>query len=401
MKRILPIVMQTFIYLLGIPSSAYPQEPYPDEESSKFQQESRDAGRQFSSEAIKQILATLDDIENLIVKEFSGGAVLQGELLSPEDLRRVVLVSNAISGIVNLCSLHPGALDFAAEHIKTIMKQNRIGGMDLSVLGNSLLLTGIISGEADVNRIIKICEALHIPLINGTRSAVADPRMVLFEVSFTEINRDAFEELGVRWPTSTTLANSSGIRIGSLVPAHTLEVTIDHLVHEGKARIISKPRLVCGSGQEASFQAGGELPIPKSDTEGRLSITWKPYGIILQISPLVDPEGIIHTRISSEISMVDQANAVDGIPGILTRRVDTHLSLSMGQTVVLSGLVHSDDAERVTKVPFLGDVPILGEIFTSRSFQKRETELVIFLSPHTSESIEGERNAQRVVRGIN
>jgi pilus assembly protein CpaC len=157
--------------------------------------------------------------------------------------------------------------------------------------------------------------------------------------------------------------------------------------------------LTCGSGQEASFQAGGELPIPKTDQEGRLTIAWKPYGIILQIAPTVDPEGIIHTRIRSEVSMVDQANAVDGIPGILTRRIDTHLSLKLGQTIVLSGLVHSDDAERITKIPFLGNIPILGEIFKSRSFQKRETEMVVFLSPLKTNSLEGGSGISMIVEG--
>ncbi|MCK5351041.1 type II and III secretion system protein, partial [bacterium] len=89
----------------------------------------------------------------------------------------------------------------------------------------------------------------------------------------------------------------------------------------------------------------------------------------------------IHVQIRSEVSMVDNANAIGGVPGILTRRVDTFLSLKTGQTVVLSGLVHSDDAQNIQKIPFLGDIPIFGELFKSRSFQKRETELVVFLTP--------------------
>jgi pilus assembly protein CpaC len=396
MKKILSTVLLILIFLLTSPYCAFPDEDYPELQISSSRQSHLDTERYPSSEAIRNVLDTLKGMENLVTREFPGGAVLQGELLSPADMRRVALVSTAMDGIINLCTLHPEALHLAAEHIKTVMKRNRILGMELSVLGNSLLLTGITSGESDIKRIEKICRAINIPLVNSTRPAVSDPRMVLFEVSFTEVNRDAFEEIGVGWPASTTLTDPSGIRIGSLEPAHKLEVTIDHLVHEGKARIISKPRLTCGSGQEASFQAGGELPIPKSDAEGRLTITWKPYGIILQIAPTVDPEGVIHTQIRSEVSMVDQANVVDGIPGILTRKVDTHLSLSLGQTIVLSGLVHSDDAERITKVPLLGDIPILGEIFKSRSFQKRETELVVFLSPLRADNLEDEQGAQQV-----
>ena len=226
-----------------------------------------------------------------------------------------------------------------------------------------------------------MCKALNIPVIDGTHSLVADRRMILFEVSFLEINRDAFREIGIDWSASTTLAAPNSLQLGKLAPAHSLEITIQHLVSEGKARIISRPRLACRSGQKATFQAGGEIPIPRTDKEGGITVTWKPYGIILQVAPTMDHEDLIHVQILSEVSMVDYANAIEGIPGILTRRVETSLSLEMGQWIVLSGLVHSDDGEKIRKVPFLGDIPILGELFRSRNFQKRETELAVFLRP--------------------
>lgn len=399
MKLIIPALLSISIFFVTNFSAAFPDEDYQELRTSTSLQGHQDVEKYISPTAIKHILKALVGIENLVIWEYPGGAVLQGELLSPDDMRKVVQISTTMNGVINLCSLHPEALHLAAEHIRTFMKKNHIIGMNLAILGDSLLLTGTTSGDFDVKLIDRICTAHSIHLINGTRQAVADSRMVFFEVSFTEINRDAFEELGVKWPASTTFTDPSGIRIGSFEPAHNLEITINHLVHRGKARIISKPRLTCGSGQEASFQAGGELPIPKSDLEGRLTIAWKPYGIILQIAPTIDSGGIIHTRIRSEVSMVDQANAVDGIPGILTRRIDTHLSLTLGQTIVLSGLVHSDDAERITKIPLLGNIPILGEIFKSRSFQKKETEMVVFLCPLKTNTLEGGMEVKQVIEG--
>ena len=331
--------------------------------------------------SVSTALKSLEDIENLIINEFPGGAVLGGKLLSPEDMRRVVLLSDSMENIFNLCSFHPEALKIAASYLGKIMTQNRIHGLQLSPLGNSLLLTGTPAEEGDVSKIERMTSSLHIPLINGTRSTIADPRMILFEVSFVEINKDAFREFGVTWPASTSFSDPYGMKVGHMKPANALEVTINHQVHKGNAKIISKPRLICASGQKASFQAGGEIPIPRSDSEGGISVTWKPYGIILEVAPSIDSKDKIHVQIRSEVSMVDHANAIEGIPGILTRRVDTFLSLEMGQTVVLSGLVHSEDAQNIQKVPLLGDIPIFGELFKSRSFQKRETELVIFLTP--------------------
>jgi pilus assembly protein CpaC len=296
-------------------------------------------------------------------------------------MRRVSAISASMNNIINLCSYHPDALAVAASYLNRLLKENRIDGLHLSTLGKTLLLSGTPAGEGDVERVKRMCKALNIPVIDGTHSLVADRRMILFEVSFLEINRDAFREIGIDWPASTTLVAPNSMRLGKLSPAHSLEITIQHLVSEGKARIISKPRLACRSGQKATFQAGGEIPIPRTDKEGGITVTWKPYGIILQVAPTMDHEDLIHVQILSEVSMVDYANAIEGIPGILTRRVETSLSLEMGQWIVLSGLVHSDDGEKIRKVPFLGDIPILGELFRSRNFQKRETELAVFLRP--------------------
>lgn len=326
-------------------------------------------------------LRSLEDIENLIINTFPGGAVLEGKLLSPDDMHRVALLSESVENVLNLCVLHPEALRIAATNLEKILSQNWINNLKLSPLGNALLLTGTPVEEGDISRIQRICDSLHIPLINGTRSIIADPRMILFEVSFIEVNKDTFSDFGIKWPSSTTFSDISGMRVGRMESTNDLEITLDHQVLTGKARIISKPRLICSSGQKASFQAGGEIPIPRSNSEGEISVTWKPYGIILEIAPSISTESKIHIQIRSEVSMIDHANAIDGVPGILTRKVDTFLSLETGQTVVLSGLVHSDDAKNIQKIPFLGDIPIFGELFKSRSFQKRETELVVFLTP--------------------
>ena len=393
MMRGLAITLLATGLVMGHPPASPAQEATLPGEPEFRQAESFTQNPSGPPASVTAALRALKDIENLVINEFPGGAVLGGKLLSPEDMRRVVLLSDSMENIFNLCSFHPEALELAATYLGRILDQNRIKSLQLSPLGNALLLTGTPAEDGDVERIERMCSSLNIPLINGTRSVIADPRMVLFEVSFVEVNKEAFRELGVKWPASTLLSDPHGMRVGHLEPANALEVTIDHQVHKGNARIISRPRLVCASGQKASFQAGGEIPIPRSDSEGRISVTWKPYGIILEVAPSVDSKDRIHVQIRSEVSMVDNANAVDGVPGILTRRVDTFLSLEAGQTVVLSGLVHSDDAQNIQKVPLLGDIPILGELFRSRSFQKRETELVVFLTPLPA--VDGPHNEDR------
>jgi len=334
-----------------------------------------------SLDVLPEALDSLRDIENIRITTFPGGAVLQGELLSAEDLKRVGEISRSLSGVVSLCTLHRETLEVAAEFIQRTMLEQGITDLEMKVVGKKLFLTGIPYSPEDVERVGKICEAYSIPFLNGTRVNAGDSRMVTFEVNFTEINRQTLQDLGVAWPASLTFTDPTGIRLHQLSPDQSLEVVVNVFAQHGKARIISKPRLVCRSGEKASFLAGGEIPIPRTDDDGNITVTWKRYGIILEVAPEVDSRGQIDVLVTSEVSMVDEANSVEGIPGILTRKITTSLSLIEGQTVVLSGLVKTDDAKNVKKVPLLGDIPILGELFKSESFQKRETELIVFLTP--------------------
>ena len=330
---------------------------------------------------LQKLLKSLKDIENLEITTFEGGAILKGELLTPEDLKRVSTVADSFSNVFNLCSLHGEALETAAIYIREAMVSIGIHGLDMKVLGKNLFLTGRPASMDDVKRVERICEALGLSFIDGTREQITDPRMLIFEINFTEINKQAFREIGIDWPSSIALSDPSGFRLSRLSPEKSLEMMISVAALTGKARILSSPRLVCRSGESASFLAGGEIAIPRRDKDGQITVTWKRYGIILEINPRLDSDGLIHARITSEVSMVDHSNSIEGIPGILTRKISTYLSLASGQTAVLSGLINNEDAENITKIPLLGDIPVLGELFKSRSFKKRETELLVFLTP--------------------
>lgn len=330
---------------------------------------------------LQKLLKSLTDIENLEITTFEGGAILKGELLTPEDLKRVSTVADSFSNVFNLCSLHGEALETAAIYIREEMVSIGIHGLDMKVLGKNLFLTGRPASMDDVKRVERICEALGLSFIDGTREQITDPRMLIFEINFTEINKQAFREIGIDWPSSIALSDPSGFRLSRLSPEKSLEMMISVAALTGKARILSSPRLVCRSGESASFLAGGEIAIPRKDKDGQIAVTWKRYGIILEINPRLDSDGLIHARITSEVSMVDHSNSIEGIPGILTRKISTYLSLASGQTAVLSGLINNEDAENITKIPLLSDIPVLGELFKSRSFKKRETELLVFLTP--------------------
>jgi len=207
--------------------------------------------------------------------------------------------------------------------------------------------------------------------------------LLLYDLKILEVSRGETAQLGVRWPDglsvkgsySSVNGNGTVVSVGA-----DFEVHLNLLLADGRARILSNPRLACESGEEAHFLAGGEIPIVIITPETR-TVEWKTYGIILRIRPAMDPGGKIRTHVVAEVSAVDHGSGSSNVPGFLTRRVSTHFSTPPGETVMLSGLVKSEMAKDVSKVPLLGQIPVIGELFKSRSFRDNQTELAIFITP--------------------
>jgi pilus assembly protein CpaC len=166
----------------------------------------------------------------------------------------------------------------------------------------------------------------------------------------------------------------------------TLTSFIDALKEEGLVKILAKPTLVTLSGQEASFLAGGEFPIPVPQQEDTITIEFRTFGVGLRFTPTVLSDRQISLRVAPEVSELDFANAVSFsgfvVPALTTRRASTVVELADGQSFAIAGLLDESVRENISRFPVLGDIPILGALFRSASFQKSETELVIIVTPH-------------------
>ncbi|MGF6771178.1 pilus assembly protein CpaC [Paraburkholderia sp. GAS199] len=152
------------------------------------------------------------------------------------------------------------------------------------------------------------------------------------------------------------------------------------------ARVLAEPTLVALSGQSASFLAGGEIPVPVPQGLGTTSIVYKPYGIGLTLTPTVLNPQRIALKVAPEASQLDFTNAVTisgvSVPAITTRRADTTVELGDGESFVIGGLIDRETTSNVSKVPMLGDLPIIGSFFKQLSYQQNEKELVIIVTPH-------------------
>jgi len=255
-------------------------------------------------------------------------------------------------------------------------------GLTVLEAGGSAIVSGPVATPRD--KTVLEAYALAHPGVHLRLSMPEESKtLLLYDLKIIEISRGETAQLGVRWPDAIpakgTFSAGTG-NAGTLSVGTDFEARLNLLMANGKARILSNPRLACESGGEAQFLAGGEIPIVIITPETR-TVEWKTYGIILKIHPAMTEGGRIRTQVDAEVSAVDHGSGTSDVPGFLTRRVSTLFSTPPGETVMLSGLVKSEMAKDVAKVPLLGQIPVIGELFKSRSFRENRTELAIFITP--------------------
>ncbi|AJK46145.1 type II and III secretion system protein family protein [Burkholderia plantarii] len=189
---------------------------------------------------------------------------------------------------------------------------------------------------------------------------------------------------GLAVTAAQPIASAFNLVVGSASRGITGNLSI--LEQNNLARILAQPTLVALSGQSANFLAGGEIPVPVPQALGTVSIEWKPYGIGLTVAPTVLGPNRIALKVAPEASQLDFVNAITingvTVPALTTRRADTTVELGDGESYVIGGLVDRETTSNLSKVPFLGDLPIIGAFFKSLSYQQNDKELVIIVTPH-------------------
>jgi pilus assembly protein CpaC len=164
---------------------------------------------------------------------------------------------------------------------------------------------------------------------------------------------------------------------------------IDALKSEGLVSILAEPSLTAISGESASFLAGGEFPIPISQEEGVTTVEYKEFGVSLVFTPTLIGDGRISLKVAPEVSELDFSNSVEvggfAVPALTVRRASTTVELSSGQSFAIAGLLQNTSSEDIDKLPFLGELPILGALFRSNTFLQGQSELVIIVTPYIVE----------------
>jgi len=230
---------------------------------------------------------------------------------------------------------------------------------------------------------------------------------VTLRVRIAEMSRQVVHNLGINWqalgsigsigkfPAVSLVANAAAAPaclagVGANCQGVGFNGVIDALAQDNLAHMLAEPNLTVMSGQPASFQVGGEFPIPVGQSQGQVTIEFKKYGISLAFLPTVFSEGRINLRVSPEVSQLTNQGSVQlaagnttiQIPALTVRRAETSVELGSGQSFVIAGLLQDSGTEGITGLPFLKDIPVLGALFRSAAYQRNETELVIMVTPY-------------------
>lgn len=229
--------------------------------------------------------------------------------------------------------------------------------------------------EMEFRKYQKILSPYGIAVLKDTNSLEIAPTIKV-QITVAEIKRDLTYKYGIRWPSSySAKILSSGGREYDDLPFN-----LTALEQQGMGKILASPNIICRSGKEAEFLAGGEFPIKIMNYKAQ-DVLWKRYGILLRVKPKADSSGRISLSIETEVTTLDDSRTVDGIPGLLTNRVSSHFDLTRPQTIALSGLLKSEDGKSSEGLPFLSRIPVLGALFSSKDFRENRSELVIFVRP--------------------
>src|SRR4051812_2235140 len=304
-------------------------------------------------------------------------------------------------------------------------------------MNNMVLLTGTVASpdDADVaQHLVENYVGQGLTVVNRLRTAT--PLQVTLRVRIAEMNRTAMKQIGVNLlnrDTGSTLfgigqgnpgtikivpgapgtidsatglpAGSTNVIFNSIVGGTSLGLfghifgtdllgTLDLLQKDGVVTTLAEPNLTALSGETASFLAGGEFPVPVSQSLGAVTIEYKQYGVGLAFTPVVLADGRISMRVRPEVSELSNEGSVVlnnfKVPALTTRRAETTVELGSGQSFMIAGLLRKHDTNDISKAPFLGDLPVLGALFRSTAYRRDETELVIIVTPYLVRPVSGQ-----------
>jgi len=271
---------------------------------------------------------------------------------------------------------------------------------------DNVVLSGIVSSPAVSSQVRDLASRFIIDKSQTLIDlmTVRGEQQVMIKVKVVEAKRSVLRELGIATSftagnhnapnVTTTGAGTTAVPfgVGTLLmgkASHfgSLSSTLSALETNGILNTLAEPNLTAISGETAGFLAGGEYPVPSGrDSSGNISVSFKQFGVVLNFTPTVLSKDRIALHLSTEVSAIDSTVSVAGVPGLSVRRAETTVELGSGGTIMIAGLIKSGTLHSLNGLPGVQDLPVLGELFKSKSFSRDESELLIIATPYLVDS---------------
>ncbi|WP_417659881.1 type II and III secretion system protein family protein [Pseudidiomarina sp.] len=339
---------------------------------------------------------TMHDVTDIVVGDDN---VAQVHLVGSDTLIIKGLKPGVTEILLRLSTGLTERIEMTINGVKNETEQTQLNWIKANMPGLSVTVTEgivIIAGELnETDHQLLLNHAQRNPdwLLQITKPEAALAQMIELEVKILEVKRHHLKNLGLSWPSAVNgplITRDVGQWLSFPV---AMQSTINLLEQNGSAKVLAEPKLTAASGGQAEFLVGGEFPVPQVVAQGLQDVDFREYGITLTMSPEDLGQQRIATSIKAEISTIDPATSVNGIPGMLTRRVSSMITAASGESIVLSGLISHEQSYQADVFPFLHQLPIVGRLFTSKEFRDAETELVVVVTPTLNEQIK--RQSQR------
>lgn len=298
------------------------------------------------------------------------------------------------------------------ERLQQILPNERI---EVRTANDGIVLSGVVSSISRLDAALQLAQR-YAPERVSNLMTVGGTQQVMLRVRFSEMQRSVAKNLGV---SLNALGSRAGVSTGvfanqpvgaeeliSATPRYgalgvslgggsfSAQVLLEALETNGLARTLAEPNLTALSGQEASFLAGGEFPIPVRDSDGAIVIEYKPFGVELEFTPRVLDDKVINLSLMAAVSGIDgtASTTQDGVPVQAFRRRETATTVELrdGESFAIAGLLEDDFRAAASQVPWLGDIPVLGALFRSSEYRREQTELVIIITAHLVTPTRGE-----------
>jgi len=346
-----------------------------------------------------EISGVIKNMPGIRIRKVGENTIIEGSV-TEETGNLLEKVASKYSDLINLTTT--SSLSDISELLSSLT------GLNVRKIGKYAVIEGAV--DADGKALIEAAKTVFPTILDlTTKTKLALKPTISLNVQITEFSTNRLDSLGIRWATSfngpsigyakdyrhagpaSSFENQSVLTVAGATLAQNgvgffglatfISSAINVAVTDGDALILASPTLTAKSGGKAEFLSGGQIPIPVPGADGTTTIEFKDYGISLKVEPEAGVNGNVSAKVEAEVSTIDNSVSVNGVPGIRTRKTLTEANLSNGETLVISGLVNNEASKDVDKVAWLGDLPILGPLFRSKSFRNNRSDLVIFITP--------------------